>query len=245
MPPNIRTAALEATSGTASRPAAETRSEDVLRSATVASTAARSCAYAAAPAGAASCPAVMSETDRTMASYQESTVSASVPASPSASVTTATASGPAKARRRSTAPVGSRAVSSRAVMSRSVSRSMNEAKPSRTSRGRKGWLKGSRWRACSAPSSDSMLGPTTCAVENRGSSTVKVAASRITLSARSRRVTSHPSSSGSHGTGSRARSCASRGCGSRASSASVVAAPSGKESTTLIADSGRVQRNRS
>ena len=52
---------------------------------------------------------------------------------------------------------------------------------------------GSRWRRCSSPSSESMLGPTTWAVENRGSSTVKRAASRMTSMHRSRRVTSQPS----------------------------------------------------
>ena len=41
-----------------------------------------------------------------------------------------------------------------------------------------------------------MLGPITCAVENRGSSTVNVPASRITSSTRSWRVTSQPSSAG-------------------------------------------------
>jgi len=45
---------------------------------------------------------------------------------------------------------------------------------------RKGRMKGARWRACGAPSSESMLGPTTLAVENRGSSTVNVRESRST-----------------------------------------------------------------
>ena len=58
-----------------------------------------------------------------------------------------------------------------------------------------------------------MLGPTTCAVEKRGSSTVNVSGSRITCSTRSRRVTSQASSAGTHDTGSRSRSRASAGCG--------------------------------
>ena len=88
--------------------------------------------------------------------------------------------------------------------------------------------KGSRWRACSAPSSESMLGPTTCAVEKPGWSTVYVSASRITCSTRSRRVTSQAPRAGDHDTGSRSRRRACRGCGSASSSASVAAAPSGK-----------------
>ena len=68
-----------------------------------------------------------------------------------------------------------------------------------------------------------MLGPTTCAVEKRGSSTVNVSASRITASARSRRVTSQPSSVGSHDTGSRSRSRSSSACGSVPSSSARVA----------------------
>ncbi len=47
-----------------------------------------------------------------------------------------------------------------------------------------------------------MLGPTTCAVEKRGSSTVKVAASLMTWIQRSRRVTSQPSRAGTQETGS-------------------------------------------
>ena len=50
-----------------------------------------------------------------------------------------------------------------------------------------------------------MLGPTTWAVEKRGSSTVKRPASRITSMHRSRRVTNQPSSTGTHETGSRSR----------------------------------------
>ena len=76
-----------------------------------------------------------------------------------------------------------------------------------------------RGGACAPrPSSVSMLGPTTCPVEKRGSSTVNVSGSRITCMARSRRVTSQPSSAGSHETGSCSRRRASTGCGSASSS---------------------------
>ena len=78
-----------------------------------------------------------------------------------------------------------------------------------------------------------MLGPTTRPVEKRGSSTVNVAASRITCMARSRRVTSQPSSAGTQETGSRSRSRASSGWGSASSAASVAAAPSGKPARTV------------
>ena len=72
-----------------------------------------------------------------------------------------------------------------------------------------------------------MLGPTTRAVVKRGSWTVKARASRIAISARSRRVTSQPPSAGSHETGSRSRSSASSAYGSPSSSSTVAAAPSG------------------
>ena len=55
---------------------------------------------------------------------------------------------------------------------------------------------GSRWRPCSTPSVESMLGPTTRAVEKRGSSTVNVAGSRSTSTAAARPVTSHPPTAG-------------------------------------------------
>ncbi len=74
---------------------------------------------------------------------------------------------------------------------------------------------GSRCRPCSAPSSESMLGPTTRAVEKRGSSTVNRLLSRSTRRAMSRRVTSQPPSAGSHDTGSRARSRRSSGADRR------------------------------
>ena len=73
-----------------------------------------------------------------------------------------------------------------------------------------------------------MLGPTTWAVEKRGSSTVNVSSSRITACARSYRVTSHPCRAGSQDTGSAARSRARTGCGSCSSCSRVTVAPSGK-----------------
>ena len=84
---------------------------------------------------------------------------------------------------------------------------------------------GSRWRRCSSPSSESMLGPTTCAVEKRGSSTVNRCASRMTSMHRSRRVTSHPSRTGTQDDGlALAERCEGR-IGVASSSASVIAAP--------------------
>ena len=43
-----------------------------------------------------------------------------------------------------------------------------------TAAGLNGPVNGARWRACCSPSRLSMLGPITCAVEKRGSSTVNV-----------------------------------------------------------------------
>ena len=63
---------------------------------------------------------------------------------------------------------------------------LREAAPSPPRR-RNGRANGARWRWCSGSSSVSMLGPTTRPVEKRGSSTVKVAASPMACSARSRR----------------------------------------------------------
>lgn len=72
-----------------------------------------------------------------------------------------------------------------------------------------------------------MLRPTTREVENRGLSTVKVMGSRITRTARSYRLTSHPPRTASHDTGSAARSRASSGCGFSSSSRSVAPHPIG------------------
>ncbi|WP_460392028.1 hypothetical protein [Actinophytocola sediminis] len=119
------------------------------------------------------------ETESTIVSYQDRTVAAETPARPSASATTATASGPANADRSSAPCGGNASTRSRAVASR------NGVNRSRTGAGRNGGRNGARWRACAGPSRESMLGPTTRAVENRGSSTVNVAGSRITATARS------------------------------------------------------------
>ena len=91
---------------------------------------------------------------------------------------TAAASGPATARRSSAAPRGRMAATSRPASSR-----MNDSSRAWTSSARNGRVNGARWRACCAPSSESMLGPTTLAVENRGSSTVNARASRSTSTA--------------------------------------------------------------
>jgi hypothetical protein len=67
-----------------------------------------------------------------------------------------------------------------------------------------------------------MLGPTTLAVEKRGSSTVNVRGSRSTCTARWYPVTSQAPSTGTQTAGPAARSRASTGCGSASSSASVT-----------------------
>ncbi len=110
---------------------------------------------------------------------------------------------------------------------------MNPANRSSTSEGRNGCANGSRWRVWSAPSSESMLAPTTREVENRGSSTVKVVGSRNTRTARSYRVTNHPSRTASHDTGSAVRSRASRGCGSSCNSRRVAPRPIGNFSIAI------------
>ena len=167
-------------------------------------------------------PPVIADTDPTIAAYQPSTVAGSVSPRPSASATTATASGPARPRRRSAAPSGRMAATRRSACATTnpASRAWIPARP-------KPLVKGPRWRPCAAPSRDSMLGPTTRAVENLGSSTVKAALSRMTATARSCRVTSQPVRAGSQETGSVSRRRASQGCGSWSRSARVMAAPSG------------------
>ena len=99
---------------------------------------------------------------------------------------------------------------------RSASPVTNASSCSCTAAGLNGPVNGRRCRSCWGPSSESMLGPTIRAVEKRGSSTVKAALSRMTCRARSRRVTSQPSRTGTQETGSAARSRASVGCGSSA-----------------------------
>ena len=138
---------------------------------------------------------------------RRSTARRSWPSRPSVSATVAAASGAASAVRRSAA--GAELVDEPRRLA-----ATNGPKRLVTARLRNGATYGSRWRACSAPSVDSMLGPTTRAVENRGSSTVNVAGSRSTSTAASRPVTSQPPSAGTHATGAAARSRARCGCGS-------------------------------
>ena len=141
---------------------------------------------------------------------------------------TAAASGPATDRRSSAAPRGSMADTRRPVSAR-----VNAASRACTASCRKARLNGPRWRACGVPSSDSMLGPTTWAVENRGSSTVNVRASRRTATARSYPVTSQAPRTGTQAAGPAARSPASTGCGSPSRSASVTR-PASADGLTVI-----------
>ena len=158
----------------------------------------------------------------TMASYQDRMTPGSVSVRPRTSATTATASGPARLRRSSARPSGRIPATRRPAVA--TAKDSSEALASAP---RNAWVNGSRWRRCAAPSSDSIDGPTTRAVENRGSSTVNVLLSRITRNARSWRVTSQPPRAGSQETGSRSRSRRSSTCGSPSRSATVTAAPSG------------------
>ncbi len=227
IPPNSSTPAFDATSGRVRAPAspATAATSDVAGSRSNAgSMDATSSANASAPVRPESRPAVISVTAATMASYQPSAAAGSVSSSPSACTIATTESGPARSRRRSARPRASTASSSP-----STSRSTISVNRAPTAASRNGRANGSRCRACSAPSSESMLGPTTSAVEKRGSSTVKVSGSRITRSARSRLVTSQPSSAGSHDTGSLARSRWRSGCGSRSSASTVADAPIGND----------------
>src|SRR6266566_9047924 len=83
-----------------------------------------------------------------------------------------------------------------------------------------------------------MLGPTTLAVEKRGSSTVNVRASRRTVTARSYPVTSQAPRTGTQAAGAAARSPASTGCGSPSRSASVTR-PAGNDSVHLVGIMGQ------
>lgn len=109
-----------------------------------------------------------------------------------------------------------------AETSRTASARVNESSRAWISSARNGRVKGARWRACGVPSSESMLGPTTLAVENRGSSTVNVRASRSTSTLRSYPVTSQAPRTGTQHAGAVARSRASAGWGSDSRSASVT-----------------------
>ncbi len=175
---------------------------------------------AAAPWGVGSSPAAMPLTLATISSYQPSTAARSAWSRPKACMTAAAASGPARSRRRSACPRGSIASisSSAAPATTSLNRSW-------TGFSRNGRANGARWRPCSAPSRESIIGPITRAVEKRGSSTVSESSSRIACSARSRRVTSQAPSAGIQATGSVARSRANSAWGSRARSSRVASAP--------------------
>ena len=232
MPPNISTAAFEATSSCVRPPpaAAVATSEVSGSPAMLGSSAARSAAAASRPLSLIGSPAASAVTAATMPSYQPRIVAVSMPCRPSACATMRAASGPASSRRSSPSPRGSSPASSAPTSS-----STTWVKRSRTAARRNGCANGSRWRSCCSASSVSMLGPTTRPVEKRGSSTVSAPGSRIAAIARSRRVTSQAPSAGSQETGSRSRSRASSGCGSASSSCSVAAAPMGNESAATAA----------
>ncbi len=230
IPPNMITAAFEIASSSpraSAPPTAAATSDDPARRPIVSPTSELSAAKAARAAGVTAPPAVTCETASTIDSYHESTSSA-LASRPRARVTTVAASGPERNRRRSARPAGRIA-----SISRSVSAETSPEKWSRTGAARNGGANGRRWRSCSAPSVSSMLRPTTWAVEKRSSSTVKLPASLIARRARSRRVTSQASSTGTQETGSCSRRRARWGWGSPASSATVSAAPSGYRASRL------------
>jgi hypothetical protein len=152
-----------------------------------------------------------------------SNVAGSPSTSSSASAITPAATGPARSRRNSARPRGA----SCCTIARASS-ATDSVKRRRTSGRRNASANGSRWRVCSAPSSDSMLGPSTCAVEKRGSSTVNVVASRMISTARSRPVTSHAPRAGTHEIGSAMRNAASVSWKRRSSCSAVMRAPTGK-----------------
>ena len=161
----------------------------------------------------------------TIASYQRSICSTPTSSSPSATTMVRAASGPASSRRSSPRPAGCSP-----AIRRSTSSSTTAVNRSRTASSRNGRAYGARSRECSSPSVVSMLRPTTWPVLKRGSSTVNASESRITASARSRRVTSQQFSAGNHATGSVSRRRARSGCGSASSSSTEVkrAAPAGR-----------------
>ena len=182
IPPNIRTAAFEMASASVSGPAASASREVSGGAAITSRSLAASSPKAAAPPAVTPWPAVAAApaawTAATIPSYQLRICAGSVSPSPRASAMTATASGPATARRSSASPRGRMADTRRSASAR-----VNVASRAWTCSGRNARLNGARWRACGVPSSESMLGPTTLAVENRGSSTVNVRASRSTSTA--------------------------------------------------------------
>ncbi len=182
IPPNSSTAAFETTCSVvrSSSHAAAPSNDASGPLAITSSSRSRSESNASPPRIGRSCPAVTSVTAATIASYQPSIVPTSSWSSPSARAMIDAASGPANDRRSSAAPS-----SAKLSIRRSASSVAAGAKRSRTARGRNGAANGARWRECASPSRLSMLGPTTCAVEKRGSSTVNVSASRITWTVRS------------------------------------------------------------
>ena len=157
---------------------------------------ARSPATAAAAPSSTARPAFTPSMAVPIVRYQPSTRSGSAGPSPSVWRTVETASGAARAPRSSAEPPSANEPTMRRASSRS-----HGPRSSRTAPARNGSLKADRCRSCSAPSTESMERPTTCAVEKRGSSTVKVASSRITSSAVARSVTSQPPSAGIQDTG--------------------------------------------
>ena len=102
-------------------------------------------------------PADTRSTAATISSYQPSTTPGSTSRSSSAAATTRTASGPARSRRISARPRGRRS----STRSRRLARALDRANRSITCGRRNAAANGSRWRRCSSPSSESMLGPTT------------------------------------------------------------------------------------
>jgi hypothetical protein len=217
IPPNSRTAALEMASSSVSVPAASARSEDAGGAAMTWRRPAASSPNAVIPVAVTPVPAASACTAATMPSYQVRTCAGSVCPRPSASAMTATASGPATARRSSASPRGWTAETRRSASAR-----VNSSSRAWIWSARKGRVNGARCRVCGAPSSESMLGPTTLAVEKRGSSTVNVRASRSTSTARSYPVISQAPSTGTQQAGAAARSRASTGWGSFSRSASVT-----------------------
>ena len=174
MAPNMSTAVLEKTSSAVSELSPATpASIDPAASRTVRSTSALRSATARRVSSPTSSPAFTPSTPTTMARYQPSTRSGSASTRPSARAMAATASGPANSLRRSArgAVRFSGLVASVSTSCRAVD-PVQSSKPSRTAACWNGGANGARWRVCSSPSVESIDGPTTWAVENRGSSTV-------------------------------------------------------------------------
>jgi hypothetical protein len=80
-----------------------------------------------------------------------------------------------------------------------------------------------------------MLAPTIRPVENRGSSTVNVRASRMTRTPAARVSVTHPPSSATHTTSPCRRSRVQTGCGSSVNSAIETAASAGRDTPPVSA----------